>query len=120
MTREPVRYRPPDNRLAFPFNIRAGIGIWKRLYFRAGPYRPNPAKSAAWNRGAYLAEGLGHCGSGHTPRNTLAAERNDHAYDRRQAAGWHAHANNEPSEAPLPRPEGAQAPPPGPGTPRHT
>ncbi len=99
MTREPVRYRPPDNRLAFPFNIRAGIGIWKRLYFRAGPYRPDSAKSAAWNRGAYLAEGLGHCGSCHTPRNRLGAERKERAYDGGEAEGWHAYAINERSAA---------------------
>ena len=107
MTREPVSYRPPDNRLAFPFNIRAAIGVWKRLYFRAGPYRSDPAKSAAWNRGAYLAEGLGHCGSCHTPRNALGAERKDRAYDGGEAEGWHAYAINERSQAAVPWTEDA-------------
>jgi mono/diheme cytochrome c family protein len=107
MTREPVRHRPPANRLAFPFNIRAAIGIWKRLYFRAGPYRPDPAKSPAWNRGAYLAEGLGHCGSCHTPRNSLGAERKDRAYDGGEAEGWHAYAINERSGAAVPWTEDA-------------
>lgn len=102
MTREPVSHRPPENRLAFPFNIRAVIGIWKRLYFRAGPYRPDFAKGAAWNRGAYLAEGLGHCGSCHTPRNALGAERKDRAYDGGEAEGWHGYAINERSAAAVP------------------
>jgi hypothetical protein len=46
------------NRLMFPFDVRAGLGPWNALYFHGGAFQPNPAKSEAWNRGAYLVEGL--------------------------------------------------------------
>jgi mono/diheme cytochrome c family protein len=64
----------PDNELAFPFNIRALMGIWKALFFEPGVYVEDPARSEEWNRGAYLVEGLTHCGACHTPRNRLGAE----------------------------------------------
>ena len=102
MTRPPVQGRPPANRIRFPFNVRAFIGAWKALYFRPGPYRPDPAHDAAWNRGAYLAEGLGHCSSCHTPRNALGAERGDRHFDGGEAEGWHAYAINARSTAPVP------------------
>lgn len=101
MTRAPVRARHPANRLAFPFNIRALIGVWKALYFRPGPYRPDPARDASWNRGAYLAEGLGHCGSCHTPRNALGAEVRERHFDGGEAEGWHAYAIDAQSHAPT-------------------
>jgi mono/diheme cytochrome c family protein len=102
MTREPVRYRPPENRLAFPFNIRAGIGIWKRLYFRAGPYRPDRRGARRGIAAHTWPKGWGHCGSCHTPRNTLGAERKERAYDGGEAEGWHAYAINERSNAAVP------------------
>ena len=61
------------NRLIFPFDIRAGLSAWNALFFHPGEFRPDPAKSAEWNRGAYLVEGLGHCGDCHTPKG-LAME----------------------------------------------
>src|SRR6266850_8123081 len=71
MTREPVRAKAPANDLSFPLNFRPVIAAWQLLYFRPGPYRPDPAQSEAWNRGAYLVEGLAHCGACHTPRNAF-------------------------------------------------
>lgn len=50
---------------------RRTVGLWKRFAFREGTFRPDPARSATWNRGAYLVEGPGHCGECHTPRNVL-------------------------------------------------
>jgi mono/diheme cytochrome c family protein len=50
---------------------RRTVGLWKRLAFRNPEFRPDPARSAAWNRGAYLVHGPGHCGECHTPRNFL-------------------------------------------------
>jgi mono/diheme cytochrome c family protein len=55
--------------LALPFRLRFGLTYWKWLFFRAAPFKPDPAKSAEWNRGAYLVLHLGHCGECHTPRN---------------------------------------------------
>ena len=57
----------------FPFDVRAGLGPWNALYFRAGAFQPEPEKSDKWNRGAYLVEGLGHCSDCHTPKG-LAME----------------------------------------------
>lgn len=61
----------PPHDLRFPFDIRRGIGLWKRLYFHPGPFRPDPSKSAEWNRGAYLVEGPGHCAECHSPRDAF-------------------------------------------------
>jgi mono/diheme cytochrome c family protein len=67
--------QPPD--LPWPLSIRKSMAIWNALYFREATYRNDPAKSAAWNRGAYLVEGLGHCGACHTPKNVLGAPKHD-------------------------------------------
>lgn len=65
----------PDNKLAFPFNQRALLAGWKLLFADAEAYQPDTQQSAEWNRGAYLVEGIGHCGACHTPRNLFGAER---------------------------------------------
>jgi len=71
----PVRYTPPQNVMPFPFGIRVLLGAWNMLFFDAGRYVQDTTRSAEWNRGAYLIQGLGHCGSCHTPRNRLGGER---------------------------------------------
>jgi mono/diheme cytochrome c family protein len=60
-----------DHDLPFPFNIRRNIGIWKLLFMGGKPFMPDPARSAQWNRGGYLVNGLGHCAECHSPRNLL-------------------------------------------------
>jgi mono/diheme cytochrome c family protein len=62
-----------DHDLRFPFNIRRAAGLWKLLFLDGKPFTPDPAKSAAWNRGAYLVNGPGHCAECHSPRNFLGA-----------------------------------------------
>jgi mono/diheme cytochrome c family protein len=57
--------------LPFPFNIRRSLGVWKLLFLDGKPFEPDPAKDAAWNRGAYLVNGPGHCAECHSPRNFL-------------------------------------------------
>jgi len=64
-----VQGRVRDHDLPFPFNIRRTLGGWKFLFLDGEPFRPDPAQSAAWNRGAYLANGPGHCAECHSPRN---------------------------------------------------
>jgi mono/diheme cytochrome c family protein len=71
----PVDAAPPETRLPFPFNLRLLMLGWNMLFLDRGTFRPEPAQSAEWNRGAYLARGLAHCGTCHTPRNLLMAER---------------------------------------------
>jgi mono/diheme cytochrome c family protein len=54
-----------------------GVGPWKWLHFRPAPFQPDPQRPASWNRGAYLAQALAHCGECHTPRNLSGALRRD-------------------------------------------
>ena len=61
-TLAPVSNVPPKNKIPFPLNMRFLMAIWNVLYFHKGEYVPDPAKSAQWNRGAYLVKGPGHCG----------------------------------------------------------
>jgi mono/diheme cytochrome c family protein len=60
-----------DHDLPFPFDIRRNVGIWKLLFMDDKPFTPDPARSAQWNRGAYLANSFGHCAECHSPRNFL-------------------------------------------------
>ena len=72
-----LRTLPPASRvnqphdLRFPYGWRAGVTVWKWLFFRPGVFTDIPGTSAIINRGAYLALALGHCGECHTPRNFL-------------------------------------------------
>jgi len=74
-TLKPARYTPPPNEMHFPFGFRGLLAGWNLLYLQPGRYLPDHARSAEWNRGAYLVQGLGHCGACHTPRNLLGGER---------------------------------------------
>src|SRR6201988_2409122 len=70
-TLAPVSGKVRDHDVPFPFNIRRNIGIWKLLFFDDKPFAPDPSRSAAWNRGAYLVGSFGHCAECHSPRNFL-------------------------------------------------
>lgn len=70
-TLPPVSGTAPDHDVRFPFNVRRNVGIWKWLFMDGKPFRPDPARSASWNRGAYLVNSLGHCAECHSPRNFL-------------------------------------------------
>jgi mono/diheme cytochrome c family protein len=61
----------PGHDLDFPFNLRVLVWPWRWLYFEPGVWRPDPNRSARWNRGAYLVRAVGHCGECHTPRSLL-------------------------------------------------
>lgn len=63
--------------LSFPFNVRRGLGLWKLLYLDGETFTPDPSRSEAVNRGAYLVEGPGHCGECHTPRDFIGGPRMD-------------------------------------------
>lgn len=72
-TLPPVAGRVRGHDLAFPFNNRRLVGLWKLLFLHGGPFVPDATKSAQWNRGAYLVTGPGHCAECHSPRNSLGA-----------------------------------------------
>ena len=102
MTRQPVHAPARANQLAFPLDQRFVIAGWKLLFLRRGTFQPDSAQSAEWNRGAYLVEGLAHCGSCHTPRNALGAERATAQFAGGDVDNWHAYAINAQSPAPVP------------------
>jgi mono/diheme cytochrome c family protein len=83
-----VRYTPPANRLPFPLNIRFMIKGWNLLFLRSKDFQPDPNQSAAWNRGAYLVEGLAHCGGCHTPKNLLGADKAGKAFHGGDLDNW--------------------------------
>src|SRR5262249_26470295 len=80
MTRAPVHAPARPSGIPFPFNIRYLQAGWKLLFFRPGRSEPDATKDADWNRGAYLALGLSHCGARHTPRSRLGAGEPGSAY----------------------------------------
>lgn len=59
--------------LSFPYNTQAALAVWRALYFSPSRHEVQPEKSAQWNRGSYLVQGLGHCAACHSPRNVLGA-----------------------------------------------
>jgi mono/diheme cytochrome c family protein len=99
MTREPVRATAPPNTVPVP---RPLLAAWNALYLHRGPFQSDPSRSTVWNRGAYLVEGLGHCGSCHTPRNSLGAEKRGQELAGGDEEGWYSPALSAQSEAPIP------------------
>lgn len=67
----PVPRQNREHDLTWPFSDRRFLGLWKLINFQAGEFRPDPERSAAWNRGAYLVQGPGHCAECHTQRNLI-------------------------------------------------
>ncbi|MDT8989612.1 c-type cytochrome [Curvibacter sp. APW13] len=77
--------------LAWPFGSQAALRVWRALYFSPQTYVPDTARSAAWNRGAYLVQGVGHCGECHTPRNALGGSTGEALSGARMPVGnWWA------------------------------
>ncbi|RXZ39057.1 cytochrome c [Oxalobacteraceae bacterium CAVE-383] len=72
----PARQQNRPNRLIWPLNWRLAGSGWKLLFFQPGQYQADPAKSAEWNRGAYLIEGAGHCAACHAGKNLFGAVEN--------------------------------------------
>jgi mono/diheme cytochrome c family protein len=63
----------PAVALRLPYNTQAALAVWRALFFRAEAFEPRTDKSAEWNRGAYLVQGLGHCAACHSTRNAFGA-----------------------------------------------
>lgn len=87
--------QPPENDIGFPYNQRWGITAWNWMFADGELFQSDPEQSEAVNRGAYLVQGLAHCGSCHTPRGLLFQEK---ALDRSEGdylsgevlGGWFA------------------------------
>ena len=93
-TLTPVTQAPPAHQLRFPYSTQLALDVWRALYFDPTEYRADPLQSATWNRGAYLVQGLGHCGACHTPRGALGNTDNSRSLAGSTIAslGWHAPA----------------------------
>jgi mono/diheme cytochrome c family protein len=68
-----VEGRARDHDLTFPFTVRRAVGLWKLLFLDEAGFKPDPSRSAQWNRGAYLVNGPAHCSECHTQRNIFGA-----------------------------------------------
>jgi nicotinate dehydrogenase subunit B len=102
MAQPAVRAVNRETALAFPFNLRPLMAGWNALFHSSATFVPIAAQSATWNRGAYLVEGLGHCGACHSPRNALGAEKTEAYLAGGFAEGWEAPPLTSLSHAPIP------------------
>lgn len=87
-----VNIAAPKTELPFPFSIRASMGVWNWLFLDKQPFVADKSKSVEWNRGAYLAQGLAHCTTCHTPRNFLMAEKPELYLQGASLGTWYAPA----------------------------
>jgi mono/diheme cytochrome c family protein len=88
---KPAHAVAPPNSLVFPINQRWLMGIWSFLFNSDKRFEPNSSQSVQWNRGAYLAESLGHCGECHTPRTLFQSLNNRRKFAGATQAGWRAY-----------------------------
>ena len=86
----PIRNRIESNQLPFPFSIRLSLLGWNLLNFSEGRFKPDPSRSPEWNRGAYLVEGPGHCGTCHTAKTTTGADDTSKPLRGGVLQGWYA------------------------------
>jgi mono/diheme cytochrome c family protein len=85
-----VKNVPPANKLPWPLSDRIVMAGWNKLYFKPGTFQPDAGKSAQWNRGAYIVEGLGHCGACHTPKNIFGAIKTSERFHGSDIQDWFA------------------------------
>ncbi|TWD90364.1 nicotinate dehydrogenase subunit B [Variovorax beijingensis] len=103
MSMPAVRAETPKAELKFPFSMRPLMAGWNALFHDPAPLQPVATQSAEWNRGAYLVNGLGHCGACHTPRNALGAEQGGSAFlSGAMVDGWEAPALTQRSKSAVP------------------
>ncbi len=95
----PVQQATPAHELRFPYNTQAALAVWRALYFSPGEYRSEPSHSLAWNRGAYLVQGLGHCNACHAARNSWGASESGLGGGLIPMQGWYAPSLADPAQA---------------------
>ncbi|HTW50865.1 MAG TPA: c-type cytochrome [Stellaceae bacterium] len=78
------------DQLPFPLSVRTDMAAWNKLYFTPGEFQPISNKNAEWNRGAYLVEGLMHCGACHTPKNFAGGDEKGRPLQGYALQGWFA------------------------------
>jgi mono/diheme cytochrome c family protein len=87
----PVEAKAPENRMNFPYSQRWLMIGWNLVNNPGKEFTPDPNRPPEWNRGAYLVDGLGHCGECHTPRNFMQGLKDSKAYAGADVEGWHAY-----------------------------
>ena len=87
--------------LRFPYNQQVALAGWRLLYFKPGVFAPDQAESLAWNRGAYLVAGLGHCNACHGSRNAAGAVAAGLGGGLIPTSGWYAPSLTSDAEAGL-------------------
>lgn len=104
MVQPAVHSQVPQSQLRFPFGFRPLLALWNALFLTPGAVAvADPKRSEIWNRGAYLVNGLGHCGACHTARSALGAEQPGEAYlGGAVVKGWEAPALTFATRAPVP------------------
>ena len=90
-TLAPAHAPVKQNRLSWPYDQRRVLTLWNVMFNQDERFRPNTGQSPQWNRGAYLAEAMGHCGECHTPRNLAYALDNHRKFAGALTAGWRAY-----------------------------
>jgi mono/diheme cytochrome c family protein len=99
---KPVETPPtPAATMTFPYDQRWGLALWNLVNAPDRRLEPDSAKSAAWNRGAYLVEALGHCGECHTPRNFMQGLKDSKAFAGANQQGWLAYNLSSDKQAGL-------------------
>jgi mono/diheme cytochrome c family protein len=96
-----VKQANTPHALQFPYNQQIALAGWRLLYFKPGVFEPTPAQSPAWNRGAYLVEGLGHCSGCHSARNAAGAIEGRLGGGLIPTIGWYAPSLTSDAEAGL-------------------
>ena len=89
------------HQLRFPYAHRSLLIAWRLLYFRAGVYQPDAHRTAQWNRGAYLVQGVAHCSACHEARNSLGALRDARPDQGGEVLGWYAPSLTDPAQGAL-------------------
>lgn len=94
-----------DHELRWPYGTQLALAAWRALNFRPGVYQPDAKQDAAWNRGAYLAQGLAHCSACHAARNGLGGDQGpaDFRGGLLAGLGWVAPSLHDPAEAGVQR-----------------
>ncbi|MEO6973840.1 MAG: cytochrome c [Rhodoferax sp.] len=100
-TLAPVHQPNRPNALRWPYSTQAALAVWRALFFKPGTYVSDTTRTAEWNRGAYLIQGLGHCSACHATRNALGATSSslDLAGGLIPLQNWYAPSLESPLEA---------------------
>lgn len=98
-TLPPVRQPDTAHALRFPYNTQAALALWRVLFFEPGRFEPDTTRSAEWNRGAYLVNGVAHCAACHGTRNAWGATSDAFGGEHLPDGRWYAPSLHDPRQA---------------------